>query len=284
MTTLCPEDPPGLLVSVRDEREAQIAIEAGADWIDLKEPTRGALGAANVAVAVKVAELVSGRRPLSAALGELKDWRPAEDPSSSPNSLSARDDAEQHSCLANQLLGVPGIELVKVGLAGMARVDRWQRQWQRVEADVLANGKQLVAVAYADWEFADAPPPEQVIELSAESASQCLLVDTFSKQGPGTGELWSTNQLVAILRLAKQHNLSVVLAGKITADQLAQLPLRSLDLVAVRSAVCDNSRLGILQGKLVSELKCRLRDAQRIENSSLEFGSCGKTDRTLKSS
>ena len=36
---------PRLLVSVRNSREAIDALAGGADWIDLKEPANGTLGA-----------------------------------------------------------------------------------------------------------------------------------------------------------------------------------------------------------------------------------------------
>ncbi len=39
-----------LLVSVRSAAEAEIALSAGADLIDVKEPSRGSLGAADPAV------------------------------------------------------------------------------------------------------------------------------------------------------------------------------------------------------------------------------------------
>ena len=37
--------PPRILVSVRDADEADIAVRAGADLVDAKDPKRGALGA-----------------------------------------------------------------------------------------------------------------------------------------------------------------------------------------------------------------------------------------------
>ena len=40
-------DRPGLLVSVRSADEAIAALAGGADVIDVKEPNRGALGAAD---------------------------------------------------------------------------------------------------------------------------------------------------------------------------------------------------------------------------------------------
>ena len=68
-----------LLVSVRSAAEAEAALRGGADVIDVKEPGRGPLGRADDAVIADVVRLVAGRRPVSAALGEL-----CRDPSSVP--------------------------------------------------------------------------------------------------------------------------------------------------------------------------------------------------------
>ncbi len=66
---------PKLLVSVRSAAEAQQAFFGGADLIDVKEPDRGPLGAADADVIAEVARFVAGRRPTSAALGELVEGR-----------------------------------------------------------------------------------------------------------------------------------------------------------------------------------------------------------------
>src|SRR5262245_16212587 len=77
MTDTLPIRPtPGLLVSVRHSDEVDIAINGGARLIDVKEPTRGALGRAENAVVADVVTKVAGRRPISAALGELSDGPP----------------------------------------------------------------------------------------------------------------------------------------------------------------------------------------------------------------
>ncbi|HKB38458.1 MAG TPA: (5-formylfuran-3-yl)methyl phosphate synthase, partial [Gemmataceae bacterium] len=62
---------PQLLVSVRSAREAEAALAGGADVIDVKEPRRGPLGRADNAVLRAVLVAIAGRRPVSAALGEL---------------------------------------------------------------------------------------------------------------------------------------------------------------------------------------------------------------------
>ncbi len=63
-----------LLVSVRSAAEAEAALAGGAHVIDVKEPSRGSLGRADDATIDEVVRVVAGRRPVSAALGELHDF------------------------------------------------------------------------------------------------------------------------------------------------------------------------------------------------------------------
>ena len=101
----------GLLVSVRNAAEAEIALSAGVDLIDVKEPSRGSLGAADPAVWPDVCEVVGGRVPVSIALGELRDREHAEDaPPGLPSS---------------------GVAYAKLGLAGGSSQHDWMRRWAR---------------------------------------------------------------------------------------------------------------------------------------------------------
>lgn len=54
----------GLLVSVRDAREARLALAGGVDLIDIKEPSRGALGGADPAIWRDVRDVTAGAVPL----------------------------------------------------------------------------------------------------------------------------------------------------------------------------------------------------------------------------
>src|SRR5262245_59925297 len=92
---LPPNIPPRLLVSVRSAAEAEAALAGGASLIDVKEPGRGSLGRPDNEIVAAVLRCVAGRRPVSAALGELMD-RPA-------------------------LFQLPGLSYAKWGLAGCAR-------------------------------------------------------------------------------------------------------------------------------------------------------------------
>src|SRR5262245_39809144 len=59
-----------LLVSVVDAEEACVAAVAGADVIDVKDPSRGSLGEAAPAVVRAVREVTPRDLPVSAALGD----------------------------------------------------------------------------------------------------------------------------------------------------------------------------------------------------------------------
>ena len=62
-----------LLISVRSAAEAKLAVQAGADLIDVKEPNRGSLGMAHHETVSAVCDAVGSEVPVSAALGE---WSP----------------------------------------------------------------------------------------------------------------------------------------------------------------------------------------------------------------
>src|SRR6187402_1196662 len=117
----------GLLISVRSADEAAIALAGGADVIDVKEPSRGALGAATPFVWDEVRQVVAGRRPVSVALGELLD-----------------DDIEELASAAF------GCEFAKIGLAGCQGSAGWMSRWVQTIGQ-LPPGVQPVPVAYADW-------------------------------------------------------------------------------------------------------------------------------------
>ena len=58
------------LVSVRSPDEARIALAGGADIVDAKEPSHGALGAVSPAAIAAIVEVVAGARPVSATIGD----------------------------------------------------------------------------------------------------------------------------------------------------------------------------------------------------------------------
>jgi len=231
-----PHDPPGLLISVRDAAEAAVALAGGADLIDVKEPRRGSLGAADASVVASVVACVAERVPVSAALGELDSF-----------STTGR----RHS-----LAQLPaGVAFAKAGLAGCRARPDWQSQWQAAMAG-LAVATRPVAVVYGDWPVAAAPPPDEVLAAAVALACPALLVDTWDKSRGTLLDHWPPEPLARFVEQVRRRGLAVVLAGSLSAGPALAAAVRlGPDLVAVRGAVCDAGRTGTISLPRVREVR-----------------------------
>jgi (5-formylfuran-3-yl)methyl phosphate synthase len=242
---------PGLLISVRDVAEALAALEAGADVIDVKEPTRGSLGAADSATLAAIAKAVNGRAPVTAAMGELRDL-------ATPEGLLNVDRIP------------PGVALFKIGLAGCIRIIDWGARWRDAIAALCNNNAssspQPVAVVYADWQSAGAPSPDDVLHAGVHLACPALLIDTWNKSAGSLFNHFRKDDLHSLLDRARSQNLLVVLAGSLDGESFDEAVQLSPDLVAVRTAACDAGRNGRISTSRVHDLK-RSIAAQNIRTA-----------------
>src|SRR5262245_37010581 len=113
-----------LLVSVRSVDEARVALDAGVDVIDVKEPLAGALGAASCRVIEDVVRLVDGRCMTSVACGELLD--------SAGDILRQMHEGAMHSEPRRRQF----VDYVKLGLAGCGSLAEWAAMWNRLFAPI----------------------------------------------------------------------------------------------------------------------------------------------------
>lgn len=238
---------PALLVSVRNADEAKAAVAGGADIIDIKEPLQGPLGMAEPAVIDDVIAAVSGRAPVSAALGETCDWL---------RDAGATDSASVVPRLPT------GLTFAKLGLAGLSRSSDWFTDWHRVRSVFeTAAGRPLpwVAVAYADADVAQAPPVGEIIAAAARTGCCGVLIDTWDKSGHGVLELIPTDELRSWRRLARERGLFFALAGRLRSDDLRRRSIRACNVVGIRSAACaDGDRTQMIAASRVAELRRRL--------------------------
>jgi hypothetical protein len=119
-----------------------------------------------------------------------------------------------------------------------------------------------IAVAYADWSDADAPPPEQIIAAAIETGCAGVLFDTFQKHGATLLDCLSPAELSPLVERIRAAGLLVALAGSLRAELLpALLPLRP-DVVAIRGAACAGSnRGGAVDAERVAAFRGALQDA-----------------------
>jgi uncharacterized protein (UPF0264 family) len=210
-----------LLVSVRNAAEARIALGNGADLIDVKEPLRGPLGAADPATIDTVVAEVAGRVPTSAALGEL---------------LSADRISAPHA---------GRVDYAKFGLAGCLGASDWAA---RLQAAVESLPKRVVAVAvaYADWKSARAPDPWEVLSRAQSIGCQVLLVDTFDKHAGPLCQHIARAELARLIATARKREMMCVVAGSLDLNAINDILPLEPDYVGVRGAVCSGGRTGKL--------------------------------------
>lgn len=200
-----------LLVSVRSVSEAAAALEGGAAVIDVKEPTRGSLGAADLRTLEQIVAFVAGRRAVSAALGELLD-----DPALPPTPLS----------------------FVKFGLAGCRNRADWGTKVATLVERVQSEAHTPVIAAYADAELAQAPPVGDVLDAARRYRAKGILLDTYRK---ATGTLldWLTlDAIIDMCRTARAAGLQIALAGSLGAREIPIVRRARPDFIAVRGAAC----------------------------------------------
>ena len=235
---------PRLLVSVRNVSEATLAKSLGVEWIDLKNPDAGSLGAADALVAQEVANVLKldGSSPVqlsSAAAGELG-----------------------HDPLVAGLMLAQLFPLVKVGLAELVSVMSWQTNFLTLAQQLSGAGSQIVPVIYADYRHCSAPSPQDVLSAAASLEPSCnppnskpgfVLVDTYTKDGRRLLDCLNQVELASIVHDAVNIGRQVVLAGSLSLSDLPSLLKLPVAAIAVRGAVCEGDRRSGLSPRKVTQ-------------------------------
>jgi len=239
---------PKLLVSVRNLAEAQAALAGGCDLLDVKDPSRGSLGMADVD---EMRRIIDGVKtdcidppgiPLSAALGETADWEGSESIPELP----------------------AGLSYVKLGTASLGGRSDWPRVWAAVRKRFDSTGDSAlrwIAVAYADWRQAAAPPPEDVFEAAVSTECAGLLFDTHFKDNGTLFTRLSSTFLGSMIRRIRDAGLLSAIAGSLSMADMPQAVRLSPDIIAVRTAACLNARrTAAVSSSAVRRLRAVLRE------------------------
>ncbi|MEX2286488.1 MAG: (5-formylfuran-3-yl)methyl phosphate synthase [Planctomycetaceae bacterium] len=238
---------PRLLVSVRNRDEARAAIAGGCDILDVKEPNRGPLGMADI-VAIK--EVIAVARdcgeddgvPVSAALGEVRDWIDPHDVPQLP----------------------VGVEFVKLGLSGLDDAWDWQYCWQQVLGrfkDRAGRNLAWIAVAYADHSVARAPKPVSIIAAAAQTGCTGVLLDTFGKDGQTLLDWMPPEEVAHLAAQTAKLGMTFAVAGSLRIESLAALADVAPDIIAVRTAAC---RHGERSGSICPDSVRRFKAAMTV--------------------
>ncbi len=199
-----------------------MAVGAGVDWIDLKNPTAGPLGRPDLDIATDFATCMQQApdRYWSIAGGELKAWDTH---------------ADTDFC---RILGANGY--IKWALAGCGKDNSWRERLSSI-LTVLAHPNQGILVHYADYLECDAPTWESVLSAASDLGLRNVLIDTAIKDGRGLMKHIPLESLKEHLVHARSMGLEVAIAGALRLEQLALGTELGAAWVGVRGAVCSNS-------------------------------------------
>lgn len=204
----------GILGSVKCRAEADLLVSLGVDILDLKDPTRGALGALAPDL---IAEIVAAHPNacISATLGDLP----------------MQADLIEASARATLQLGVHHVKI------GFFPGGDWRDILSRLEASV-AGSVSLIAVLLAD----QAAPDLDWVPRFAASGFSGIMLDTADKVRGSLTDLVSRAFLAEFIQIARDSGLMTGLAGSLqAADIPLLLPLKP-SYLGFRGALCKHGR------------------------------------------
>src|SRR6185312_17402387 len=96
----------------------------------------------------------------------------------------------------------------------------------------------VVAVAYADYNRAQAPPPDEVLTLAIQLQMGAFLIDTWQKDGSTLLDWLPSDAIAQLTQRCCSAGVPIALAGSLGPREIQTLlPLRP-DWFAVRGAAC----------------------------------------------
>lgn len=256
-----------LLVSVASVADARAACEGGADIVDAKDPSRGALGAVRPRVLRSVHAAVHPHRPVSAALGDASD--------------TALGDARGVE-LAARAAAATGLAFVKLGFAGVADLERAHALAAAAVRGARAGHPDagVVLTAYADAQRVHAPTPPAVLELAARAGAAGVLLDTARKDGGGLFSWLTPDEVARWVARARAAGLLAAVAGKLDGHGVRLARELGADVAGVRGAACVGGRQGRVSAELVRALAALAAPHPPPSRSRSRATSCAATTTT----
>jgi (5-formylfuran-3-yl)methyl phosphate synthase len=229
-----------LLISVRSVDEALLAARGGADFIDLKEPRAGALGALPLAtIRDCVAALRGFGLPISATVG----------------------DAPRDIVGAVQRVADCGVDIVKVGIE--------RDKAARETLTMLAHcGRRVVPVLIADRGLDAA-----LVAHAASLGFSGLMLDTADKRAGSLLDCVPLPELQHFIGSARAASMMCGLAGALRLEDLPQLIALGPDFAGFRTAVCSGERTAALDPDRLGALRQAASRGLTSPNSSARIES-----------
>lgn len=225
----------GMLASVTNLEEAEVALEGNADIIDLKDPARGALGALDYPQVRAIVRYVAGAVPLSATTGD--------DPEMNPLTMQE----------TIRRMADTGVDIVKIGFFPSPSM----RSCIEASARIAEQGVRLVAVLFGDL------GTDKILASEIAAAGFFgVMLDTAEKNKGSLRDHLSEERLAQFVADARNHGLISGLAGSLRIGDIPVLLSMHPDYLGFRGALCQ---VGLRTAKLDPAAFSRVRRAMTQE-------------------
>jgi dihydroneopterin aldolase len=232
-----------LLISVKNVEEAMLALDAGADIVDLKDPNIGALGALDLHEASQIVKAINGRRLLSATVGE------------------------DHTSVSELIGDINSYAKLSVDIIKIVASKLFYDPNFFAEISKLTNaGVKIVAVFFADGNM-DLTLLERLQNMGFYGA----MLDTKNKQFDLLA-LQTNEALHQFIQLCNKYHLKSGLAGSLKPQYIDKLIEFNSIYIGFRGGVCENSmRQSALSLSKVIEIKNMLRRHNKLNPKAQEI-------------
>ena len=247
MNSLAPRitiDRPLMLASVTSPAEARVCLSAGADLIDAKDPSAGALGALPVSTVAAIgAEIAAnGLQQMTLVSATIGDLPMVPEP----------------VCNAVRRMAATGVDYVKIGFQGGG--DR-RSVISRLAGCHLSRA-QLVGVLFADRE-----PDFDLIEIMADAGFVGVMLDTANKKAGSISRILNIEKLAEFTLRAHENRLFAGLAGSLRLGDIDVLATLGPDILGFRGALClDSDRIFAIDERAVAAVRSRIDEVSAAKS------------------
>jgi dihydroneopterin aldolase len=225
-----------LLISVKNSEEALLALHTGADVIDLKDPSIGALGALDLENTAQILQLIDGRATVSATVGEHLS-----------SQLELIKEIEARASI--------GVDIVKIAVDKLFyEVDFYEN------VSELANRKvKLIALFFAEESI-----DMEILSKLKKAGFYGAMLDTKEKHH-ALPEILTEDFLKTFINFCEENLLLCGVAGSLKSQHIEFFKKLGPTYIGFRGGVCENyMRISVLIPEKVLEIKKMLLNHNKI--------------------
>ena len=198
-----------ILASIKDLSEAKILINTDIDIIDLKDPSKGALGRLNKNDIEEIVDFINKKKLTSSTVGDL------------PNN-------EELISKNVDEISSTNVDFIKIGVYDKNYVNTLCK---------IKSRKKLIAVFFGDIFL----PAKNDIMCLKNSGFSGVMVDTSNKKSGNLFNHVSCSEINNFLTTSKNMNLLTGVAGSINETHINDIIKLNPNYMGFRGALCENS-------------------------------------------